>query len=231
MRDPIDERRERDLLELLSASEDPRAAFTASPLSADPGCVERFEELMDTKDLLDAAGRDARAEMDEAAALARAPGQARVSRVLGELIEGEDAPAPARRPLRRLLPWVAAAALAVSAGVWMRAGLAPPDGDGGDRRFLGAADEELRHPRGAVDTFHTEFDWSGVRGAWYVLRLRRAGGELFYTSPELEEPRWNPAEHGDPIPEDVRHVVWEVDVYDGSSAAPARTFFQECWLR
>lgn len=233
MNEPADSDREELLLRLLGAADDPRAAFEASELVEDPELVERFEELMDAKDLLETAGRDAFEEIEEAGGLRGAPGQQRVGDVLQGLAD-EAAPSgatPARPQTRSVAAswrwFVAAAAAGLLAFVWLR-GLEDP---GPQRPYLlNGSDAELVRPIGEVADFDI-FQWKAVRppGGWYVLRIRSADGAILVATEELTETLWRPADH-DPLPDDVRHISWEVEVHDGASPRPVRVFHAEAFL-
>jgi len=198
----------------------------AELVAACPSCATRLDELERTAERVEAAGREQRAELLEAAKLDSAPGEERVAGVLERLAEEEPHASPPQPELRSASPsaapaspsrrWqtplLAAAAVLLVAFVIRRV-LQEPE----ETVHLGHGAPELVAPVAAVSDYGT-FRWTydGPRGGSFVLRiwdaLLGAGSAPILEVDRIEAAEWTPTPEGrERLPE---RILWEVEALD-----------------
>lgn len=220
-----------DALEgILASSGDPLDAFVKSELAACQACRERLDEIMDTRNLMNAVGRQVRREVESELPDDEVVGDELVERVLGPRA-APDTPAGPRaiaRPLRFLAAGLAAAAVLVL-GVYLAN--RPPSTPAGILGTEGGI--ELGQPIGAVAAWD-RFTWSGAVPANGWARIVVSGTapdgtrrELARSS-ELESSSWSPrAGESDDWPE---RITWELRIYD-ASGEQVDSLSAESWLQ
>lgn len=200
------------LLEALATGDlDPGSERARQELAGCPDCRAQAEVLLARVRRLEAAGREQRRELDEARALASAPGEDRVERARTLAGVGVEAP---RRGLRLLAPLAAAALVLAGVGWWFtRSGRETPPGTGDGAQYLGAALKNLQ-PSGAdrsFDVFTWEYDPGHTDG--FVVRIYDAehpDDALLEQQTPIPEWKPSPAER-ESLPD---RIVWEVEALD-----------------
>jgi hypothetical protein len=198
------------LADLLSGERRPAEAEVAERLRECSACREQWARLRDTAAHVGRAGAAQRAALAELEAGGPAADEELVRAALGRLA-GEAAPAP--RPRRRVLAWLAAAAV-LAVGLWLARGfLARPD----ERVWLGDGAFRGLAPSGEVASFE-RFSWeyTGPAADSFTLRVfALADGERgarILVKERLKETNWTPtAQERETLP---GRILWEVDALD-----------------
>jgi len=173
-------------------------------------CRLRWRALRETAARVGRAGAEQRAVLEELPRAGAAAGEERVLATLARLSQDRTArPAPSRR----VVPWLAAAAVLLVAGAWVFFGR----GERPDPTWLGPRPLELVAPLEGASNFET-FSWtySGGDAAGFTLRVFRPEdgleGEPLVTIERMKESTWTPdAELLRELPE---QILWQVEVLD-----------------
>ena len=226
------------LLDLMAQSDDPDAAFQASPWASDPACAEWFAELRALEGRLSSAGKRVRSDLADAERESSAPGEDRLHALLLEARDrepkrGSPPGAPDRAPKRvlsavTLLPWLAAAAALLVWFAWPRP--APREDPG--PVLLGSKGELF--PSGATNAYAFRWTFERPPAGYFVVRVLaeavEPGGQRspLFTSSPIREHEWRPdAATAASWP---RRIHWELLVHDGSSPRPAAVHSATAWL-
>ena len=227
------------LLELLALAPDPDRALEGSELSGNPEAERLLAELRTIERRLDESARAGRDEIAEAGRLEDVPGEALVRPILERL----NREAPAGEPLpgvrnaasrgeRWLAPtrlrWLGIAAAAALLVVWFARPLFGPHRLPQDT-LLGSAAGLQAHwgPSGWTFAWRIEPPPAGH----FVVRIfapdaAGAGkGRTLAASPSIRTQEWSPEPESSAGWPDS--VLWELEVYDGSSPRPARSYSAE----